>query len=70
MVRIMASHWTHHMPLLNKIQAKTNYTMLTIYGVIFVNCKQVMVGSHKKVPNIINFLHNGITTLDFEALII
>ena len=43
-------------PFHGKIQAKTIYTMLIIFGVVFVNCKQVVIGSHKKGPSIINFL--------------
>ena len=42
---------------------------MTRFGVVFVNYKQGVVGSHKKVPNIINFLYNGTIALDSKALV-
>ena len=44
--------------------------MPTIFGVVFVKCKQVVVESHKRVPNIINFHYKDTTTLDSKALVI
>lgn len=43
--------------------------MLIKCGIVFMNCKQVVVRSHKKVPSIIKILHNGTTALDSKALV-
>jgi hypothetical protein len=43
--------------------------MLTMFGVVLVNCKQVRVRSHEKVLSIITFFKNGITVLNSKALV-
>lgn len=53
MVRVRAS--TILISCLSRFKLKQATQLLTIFGIVFVNCKQVIVGCHKKVPNIINF---------------